>query len=212
MNSKILSLPLPNVTTDFSSHNQTVNLVNYKAYEWTLVFLFILNLSLVRLPYLSDKSSTAIDDIFTNFNDDLVGLSDQSAQQITYNFTTYKNSEHYNSSSSSLARSRPLLDIGLLHTFPTASILSTQYPISAGLPLDIVSSSCVWAPDTSSSFFGSPLRYHLCSLYIISGEVPCLAPFISSNALYDVRNSSVVPNDLVSNSVPQADPQHCTFH
>ena len=50
-----------------------------------------------------DKSSTAIDYIFTNFNDDLVekniihtGLSDHSAQQITFNITTYKNSEYYN--------------------------------------------------------------------------------------------------------------------
>lgn len=51
---------------------------------------------------LSNKSSTAIDYIFTNFNDSLVeknvlhtGLSDHSAQQITFNCITNKNFEPY---------------------------------------------------------------------------------------------------------------------
>lgn len=110
-------------------------------------------------------------------------------------------------SSSSLARVSPLLDIGLFFALPRRSLLDRLDPVPPCMALDVISPSELRSANLSLGLFGSPLHQRFDPLVVVPCHMTSPLPFGPRYSFHHVCDSCSSPDFLVTDSVPQADPQ-----
>jgi hypothetical protein len=115
--------------------------------------------------------------------------------------------------SSSSAHHSPLLDIGLSNFSPYRSIFDYSHPTPASRPAQIVTPPGLRASYTTFTETRSPLQYSFTSTVVGStADMASPLPLQRANTVCYVGNFSSLPYYLVSDSIPQGNPEHSFFH
>jgi hypothetical protein len=115
--------------------------------------------------------------------------------------------------SSSSAYYSPLLDIGLSNLSPCHSIFDYSHPALASRPAQIVTPPGLRASYTTFTKTRSPLQNSFTPAVIVStADMASPLPHQHANTVCYVYDFSSLPEHLVSDSIPQRNPEHSSFH
>jgi hypothetical protein len=116
-------------------------------------------------------------------------------------------------SSSSSAHYSPLLDIGLSNCFPSHWIFDFSHPAPANRPAQIVTSPGLRVSYTTFIETWSPLQNSLSLTVVFStADMTSSLPLQRANTVCYVGDFSFLSDHLVSDSIPQRNPEHSSFH
>jgi hypothetical protein len=117
------------------------------------------------------------------------------------------------SSSSSSAHHSPLLGIGLSKFSPSRSIFGHSHPAPASRPAQVVTPSGLRASYTTFTKTRSPLQNSFTPEVITStADMGSSLSLQHANTVCYVGDLSSLPDHLVSDSIPQRNPEHSFFY
>jgi hypothetical protein len=119
----------------------------------------------------------------------------------------------YMLSSSSSAHYSPLLDIGLSNLSPSRSILGYSHPAPASRPAQIVIPSGLRTSYTTFTETQSSLQNSFTPAVVGStADMASPPPLEHANTVCYIGDFSSLSNYLVSDSIPQRNLEHSSFH